>query len=135
MTISPKLREMRELERRGGFTMVEVIVAMVILTVGVLGLAGTTGLIVRQITLSDMSTDRSAALQTVLERIRSLPFDSVADGSQTMGDYSLSWTSTDGGAKDKLVTVVTSGPGLSGEGGFPTLKQSVVDTFEYRIIE
>ena len=53
-----------------GFTIVEVIVAMVVLAIGVLGLAGTAAYIVRQVTLADIMTERAAALQTAVERIQ-----------------------------------------------------------------
>lgn len=118
-----------------GFTLIEVIVALVILAVGVLGLAGTTALVVRQVTLSDVATERAAALGTVLERVRAMDFDSVGTGSDTIGSFSASWSSTDFG-RSKLVTVVTLGPGLqTGTGNMPYLSNSVADTFVYRVID
>ena len=69
---------------RAGFSMIEVIVAMLILTVGVLGLAGTTAYIVRQVTLGDLMTERSAAFQTIIDRLQSLPYDSVTSGNSGM---------------------------------------------------
>lgn len=43
-------------DRRAGFTIVEVLVAIEILAVGLLGMAGTTMLMVRQTTLADVTT-------------------------------------------------------------------------------
>jgi Tfp pilus assembly protein PilV len=115
--------------------MIEIIVALVILAVGVLGLAGTTALVVRQVTLSDVATERSAALETVLERVRAMDFDSVADGVDTIGSFTATWSTTDLG-RSKLVTVVTLGPGLeTGTGNMPHLSNSVSDTFVYRVID
>jgi len=115
--------------------LIEVIVALVILAVGVLGLAGTTALVVKQVTLADVATERAAALETVIERVRAMDFDSVGDGADTVGSFTANWSSTDFGTS-KLVTVVTLGPGLqTGTGNMPHLSNSVADTFVYRVID
>ncbi len=118
---------------RTGFTIIEVLVALIVLAVGLLGLAGTTVLIVRQTTLADVASDRSVALQSTIERIRATPFDSVEAGSESSGLYDVAWWVTDGG-RWKDVGIVTIGPGLSTSEGFPAIDHSVVDTFSFRII-
>lgn len=118
---------------QAGFTIVEVIVAIIILAVGLLGLAGTTVLIVRQTTLADVATDRSVALQSTIERIRATPFADVEAGSESSGLYEVAWSVTDAG-QWKNVDIVTTGPGLSTREGFPAIAQSVADTFSFRII-
>ena len=115
--------------RRAGFTMVEVIIAVVVLAVGVLGMAGTTAYIVRQITLADVMTERAVALQTVVEQLQSVPFANVGSGKDTVGIFTISWTSLSESATSRLVTVVTVGPGLAGT-GFPMLAPNVADTFQ-----
>jgi prepilin-type N-terminal cleavage/methylation domain-containing protein len=120
--------------RRDGFTMVEVIIAIIILAIGLMGMAGTTALVVRQITLADVATERSAAVQTTLERLRALPFDSVSSGSDSVGIFAVSWTSSSFQNQWKVLEVVTLGPGMTTSGGFPTVTASVADTFTYRII-
>lgn len=119
--------------REGGFSMIEVIVAMMILTVGVLGLAGTTAYIVRQITLGDLMTERSAAFQTIIDRLQSLPYDSVASGSTTVGVFAISWTSANDGPQNKIVQMITVGPGLGGA-LVPTNDPQAVDTFTFRVL-
>jgi len=116
--------------------MVEVIIAIVVLAVGVLGMAGTTAYIVRQITLADVMTERAVALQTVVEQLQSIPFASVGSGSDTVGMFAVTWTSASESAVSTLVTLVTTGPGLATSGGnpFPFLGPNVADTFEYRVI-
>lgn len=113
--------------------MVEVIIAMIILTVGVLGLAGTTGYIVRNVTLSDLMTERSAAFQTIVDRIQSLPFDSVGSGTDSVGIFEVQWSSALDGPQNKIVTIVTLGPGLGGT-TFPTNDPQVADTFQFRVL-
>ena len=117
---------------RAGFSMVEVIIAIIILSVGVLGLAGSTAHIVRQITLSDLMTERSVAFQTIIDRIQSLPYDSVQAGSDSVGIYSLSWTVTPDGAQSSIVRIFTTGPGMSGNP--PTNNPQVVDSFDFRVL-
>lgn len=127
--------EIGDTRRNAGFTLIEVMVALVILAVGVLGLAGTTALVVRQVTLADVATERSAALQTVIEQIRAQDFDSVNTGADTVGSFTASWSTSDLG-RSKLVTVVTLGPGLkTGTGNMPYLSNTVADTFVYRVID
>ena len=118
--------------RRGGFTIVEVIVAMIILTVGVLGLAGTTAYFVRQTTLADLMTQRSTAFQTILDRLQSQDYDSVTSGSDSVGVYAVTWSTTNNGSQNKTVTLVTTGPGT--RGAPPRNDPQVVDTFQFRLL-
>lgn len=119
---------------RGGFSLIEVIVALIVLTMGVLGMAATTGFVVRQTTAADMRTNRTAALQTVLERLRATPWTSIGPGSDAVGHFDVTWSSVSDGIT-KEVTVVTVGPGITTvEGAGPRFSDQVADTFVYRII-
>ena len=120
-------------QRVAGFSMVEVVIAIVILAIGVLGLAGTTAHIVRQITLADLMTERSVAFQTTIDRIQSLPYDSVVNGTDTVGIFAITWTVTPDGSQNKRVRIVTGGPGLS-SGTPPTNSPAVADTFDFRVL-
>lgn len=117
----------------GGFSMIEVIVAMLILTIGVLGLAGTTAYIVRQVTLGDLMTERSAAFQTIIDRLQSLPYDQVTNGTDTIGVFTITWTSTNSGPQNKIVRMITVGPGLGGA-LVPQNDPQAVDTFTFRVL-
>jgi len=123
-------------DRRNGFTLVEIIVAMIILTVGVLGLASTTVYVVRQTTMAELSTERTAALQTVVERLRASDYDALASGSDSVGVFEVTW-SVSTGNRSKLLTVVTLGPGMASGGGtgMPHPSGEVADTFAYRIMQ
>jgi Tfp pilus assembly protein PilV len=116
--------------------MVEVIIAIVVLAVGVLGLAGTTAYIVRQVTLADITTERAAALQTAIERIQSMGWDTIDTGSDSVGIYGVRWTTQLSMAQLKEVTIITNGPGLqsSPSNPFPILSQQVTDTFVFKVI-
>ena len=118
---------------RRGFSLIEVIIAMLILTIGVLGLATTTGHIVRQITLGDLMTERSVAFQTVIDRLQSLPYDSVVAGTDSVGVFALRWTVTPDGAQSKMVRIWTRGPGVGGQ-TFPTNDPVKIDSFDFRVL-
>lgn len=122
-------------DARMGFTMVEVIFAVVILAVGLLGMAGTTALVVRQVTAADLATERTAALQTTIERLNALPFDKLIDGVDSVGIYQVAWEVSVPTGQWAAVRIITTGPGLeSTAGGGVTLMPHVQDTFVHRII-
>lgn len=117
---------------RGGFTIVELVVSLLILTVGLLAFAGTTIVLIRQVTTAGLATERATAVQTVVERLRALPYDSVSAGGDSIGAFRVTWTSTRVGAT-KEVRVITVGPGPYGPQG--TLRAGIADTFSTRILE
>lgn len=118
---------------RAGFTMIEIIIAIVILAIGLLGLAGSTGYLIRTVTLGDLLTERTFASQTIIDRLQSLPYDNVVDGTDTIGVFAVDWEAVDDGPQSKILTVVTVGPGLS-PGGMGNLAPAVADTFVFRVL-
>lgn len=123
----------RKTGERAGFTMIEVIIAMVILAIGLLGLAGATGYMVRTVTLGDLMTERSVAFQSTIDRLQSLPYDNVTTGSDSVGIFAITWNSANDGPQSKLVTLVTVGPGVV-PGSPHQQSPSVADTFVFRIL-
>jgi len=120
-----------------GFSLVELVMALFVLTFGVLGLATTTLFITRQLTLAEVTTARAAAVQSVMERIRATPFDSINTGGDTIGPMAVSWSVTATTAQTKSVRIVTLGPGqvsVSGGQSIPMLSSGVADTFTYRVL-
>lgn len=121
---------------RDGFSLVELVVALVILTVGILGLAGTTAYVVRQVSVAGMQTDRAAALQAAIERIRAIGHDNIGTGADTVGSYTVSWSVSATGTNSKTMQIITTGPGyLSTGDGMPTLSRTVPDTFTYVLLK
>lgn len=118
---------------RSGYSLIEVIVAMLILVVGILAMAGSTGYVGMQLQGADLRTERSVAQQQVAERLRNVEFDNLvtlASGSAiTVGEYSAWWDVSSLAWALKEVDVYTRGPGL--QGGH--LNTSVVDTVTIRI--
>jgi prepilin-type N-terminal cleavage/methylation domain-containing protein len=124
----------RAARTRAGFTIIEVIIALIILTVGVLGMAGTTAWVVRSVTMAEATTDRSAALQSVIERLNGMDFDSLGTGADTLGAFIVDWTVA-GSSPIKTATIITTGPGMVPvTGTLPTMSNTAVDTFTYMVV-
>ena len=120
-----------------GFSLVELIVAVFVLAFGVVGLATTTLFITRQLTLAEVTTARATALQSVMERIRATPYDSLGAGGDTIGPLVVTWTATVNTAQDMAIRIVAVGPGqapISATQPTPMLSSSVADTVFYRVL-
>ncbi|MBT8337539.1 MAG: hypothetical protein KJO11_13110 [Gemmatimonadetes bacterium] len=118
----------------GGFTIIELIVALLVFTIGVLGLAATTSFVVRQTTLSEITTERAAAVQQVVERLKATDYDNVSAGSDDVGPFAVLWTVSTGN-RSKMVLIKTTGPGLVTGSGTPSLQSNVEEFFAYRIVQ
>jgi type IV pilus assembly protein PilV len=126
-----KLSPMKQQEQeKEGFTMVELLVALVILTVGILALGLLSGQLNQQVNLADVSVERSASLQAAIEELRATPYEDIGEGSTTIDAYDVSWTITESADNFKEIQIVTLGPGLS-EG---RILPEVPDTFVYRLL-
>ena len=126
-----------ETRAKAGFSLVELIMAIFVLAFGVLGLATTTLFVTRQLTLSEVTTARAVAIQSVMERIRSTPYNSISVGGDTIGPIVVSWTVTASTAQTTDVRIVTVGPGqvsLSEGQPIPMLSNAVADTLMFRLL-
>jgi len=134
--VTPDERPRAGSNERRGFTLVELIVALFVLTVGLLGLAASTAWLLRLTMFAGAVTDRTAVRQEVVESIRARPLDDIADGSRTMGRFTVSWTVTETTDDSRTIEVVTDGPGLEADGaGLPTMDRTVADTFSFQKID
>lgn len=110
--------------------------ALLVLSVGILGLAGTTGFVVRQTELSSVTTERAVVRESVVESLKTRDLADVTGGSRTEGDFQVVWRVTETNPLYKTVEVVTTGPGLeSGGGGPPRLASAVSDTYTFRVVD
>ena len=121
----------------GGFSLVELVMSLIVLSFGVVGLASTTLSITRQLTLAEVTTARVTAIQSVMERIRATPYDSLDVGGDTIGAMVVSWAVTSNTPQDKVVRIVAVGPGvvsISEGQSSPMLSNAVADTVVYRVL-
>lgn len=120
----------------GGFTIVEVLIAIVILAVGMLALATTSIVATTQVKIADLKTERSVAVQQAIERLRAMPFDSIRAlpeaNARQFGSFRVWWDNNPQGRYLTTISVITRGPGYrAGSGWTP----EVVDTFLVDITE
>jgi type IV pilus assembly protein PilV len=100
---------------RGGFTIVEVLIAIVMLSIGVLALASSSGSITRMMHFGRMKTDATAIGQSVLDSLRyrsqatTPKCTSVVTGSQATAPkagFATNWTVTTSGNTRNVVVAV-----------------------------
>lgn len=117
-----------------GFSLVELLVALVILTVGILAMAAVTGFLILQVRVADTRTERSAAVQGVVEQVRALPFTSIESRDQasavTVGSYSVWWDLRSATMIKRDLVFHSRGPGyVAGEGFTHEAVDSAAITF------
>lgn len=108
-----------------GFTIIEVLVAVLVLTVGILGLATTAALVTRMIGQGERFSQASTMAAEQFEIFRSQQCTSLAAGNATRGGITLSWTvqnAAGGRARTVTIEVLT-----------PTGRGTRADTFSTTI--
>jgi len=74
-----------------GFTVVELLISVIIISIGVVGFATAVGLMATELWIGKRDTEVSMAVAGQAEYLKSIPYDSVQSGSRTEGQYQLSW--------------------------------------------
>ena len=107
-----------------GFTLVELMVAMLILTVGLLGLLGTAATTIRVIGEGDRTVGAAYHASGRIDELVALGCDNVAGGAETVeAIYRLSWTvAGDTTSEVRPLMMIAEYPGARG--------QVRADTFE-----
>jgi len=116
---------------REGFSLVEIIVAIMILSFGLLAMASSTGYVSTQLRSSAFDTQRNLARNQIIEQLRGTFWSSVVGGSQTVGRYTITISVATPNSVLKRVNVITSGPAYrSGRGA----RVTIVDTAVIQIV-
>lgn len=90
---------------RRGFTLIELMAAVMILTVGLLGLAATSGAVMRQIGGGAQATQAATLAQSRLESLHGMDCTTLSAGAATTRGITESWTSVNG---SRTVTVTNT---------------------------
>lgn len=126
------------LGHRGGFSLIEVVVAMLLLTVGLLGLAAGTGWVLRSTEGARIDTARATALQSAVEQVRALDDATLAEGGalELPGAYEATWEPMGAGVNSTQVRIILRGERheVRAGGALPTLAPAAVDTLLYRVV-
>lgn len=104
-----------DMHEKNGFSLVEVMVATMVITVGLLAMAASTGYVSAQLRSTTFDTRRTAATQQVVERLRASTYTSLPTAasplSTTIGDYTLTAVAdTFVMSNVAQVRVITAGP-------------------------
>ncbi len=99
---------------RTGFTLVELIVAMLMLTIGLLGLAGVGAVVLKQMKGGTYQTIAASIAQSRFEQFEGDPCASIASGSATVRGMTETWTASSLGLRAKAVQVTVTFAGTSG---------------------
>lgn len=115
---------------QNGFSLVEIMIATMILTFGLLAMAASTGYVSKQLHGSIFDTQRTHAKEQIIEQLRGSTYANVSSSSQTVGRFSMSWQVTSG-TNIKAVRLITSGPGFVGGRAAQT---TIVDTMTFYLV-
>ena len=110
------MKESIQQQAREGFSIVEILVAMSLLSVVMMGLAGATTLGLSQMAKARQDLQYSADVQQVADSLVAKGWNNVASGSQTIRGRSVAWTVTTLNPKSQQVTIVAQRRGLANTG-------------------
>ena len=79
---------------RRGFTLIEMIIAIIVMTIGIMGLASTAGYVAQQMGSGNMQTVAAALSTKVADSLSSRKCTSLVAGSQTKRGVTVAWTVT-----------------------------------------
>lgn len=122
--------------RQGGFSLVEVMIATMVLTFGLLAMAASTGYISAQMNSATFDARRTAAKQQAIERLRAMPYTSLpiaTDSVFTVGLFTVNaravWNTN-----DATVTLTTTGPAYRRTTGSGGNRADVTDEMTFNIL-
>lgn len=100
--------------RRAGFTLVELIVAMLMLTIGLLGLAAVGAVVLKQTRGGTAQTIAVSIAQSRFEQLEGDPCASITSGTATVRGMTESWTVSPLGRRAMIVHDTVSYAGNNG---------------------
>jgi len=99
-----------------GFTIVEVVIALAIFSIGVMGVYGLAAWLIQANDFSNRMTAATSIAQGRLEDIQNQSFPLMASGSETTADnYTVTWTVTSINATLKSILVVVTWTDIKGK--------------------
>ena len=95
-----------------GFTMIEVVIAMAIFTIGVLAVASLQVATIKGNSSARKITDAVTLAENRLETMLNMPYAGIADGQATEEAYTISWNVAENVVADntKFITVAVTHP-------------------------
>jgi prepilin-type N-terminal cleavage/methylation domain-containing protein len=95
-----------------GFSLIEVTIATVVLAIGMLAMAASTGYVAAELRNATWNSQRGAAREQIVEELRATPFDNVVNSTsaRVIGRFRLSWTVISVNNHLKRISIVAQGP-------------------------
>jgi prepilin-type N-terminal cleavage/methylation domain-containing protein len=93
------------LRSRGGFTIIELLVSVIIVSIGVVGFVSAVGLASTELWFGRRDSEISMLVTDQLEQIKAMGHDAVQPGERLEGPYRLAWD-VEGSNPKKVVLVV-----------------------------
>ncbi len=100
--------------RRAGFTLIEVLVTLVVMTIVSVSLAGANQYAARIMQRSRMELNATRFLESEVERLRLVPYTSLASGQRTSGRGIVTWTVVDSTTFRRVSVVTRYGSAATG---------------------
>lgn len=114
--------------KKAGFTLVEVLIAVVLFAVGMMGIYGLMGTLVRVNSLADRVSSAAAQAEAKIEELRGEGFASIAAGSDSVDGFTRNWTfSTNGLLRYGNLSVTVEWKTLDGTEQQVTINTIVAD--------
>jgi len=110
------MRQAMLADNRDGFSLVEVIVSVTLLSLVLMGLSGAAALGLSQMGKARQDLQYSADVQQVTDSLIAKGYQSVANGSTTMRGRSVSWTVTTVNPKLQKLALIAQRRGLVNTG-------------------
>ncbi len=99
---------------RNGFSLIEVIIAMLILSVAVLAMGASTGFIFAQVRGAELRTERTMAMKQAAERMRAVPWTELptecASLALEQGEYTVTCEFGTGLPRLARLQLISQGP-------------------------
>jgi len=87
-------QENKSAHKEKGFTLVEILIAMTIFAIGILGVASMQVWGLRGNASAVWHTQAATFAADRIEKLMMVDYDDLVNGSETQGDYTISWTVT-----------------------------------------
>ena len=110
------MRQATLADNRDGFSLVEVIVSVTLLSLVLMGLSGAASLGLSQMGKARQDLQYSADVQQVTDSLIAKGYQNVATGSTTIRGRSISWTVTTVNPKSQKIAVIAQRRGLVNTG-------------------
>jgi prepilin-type N-terminal cleavage/methylation domain-containing protein len=105
------------MKNQNGFSLIELIIAMIVLTFGMLAMGSAMGYMSVQVRVADLHTQRAATVAEIGEQLRSVSYDSVVSvgyaSAANINGFKI-WRRVNAqGLNLKRVDIYTEGPGYN----------------------